>query len=45
MNSFTESIVEQAALSRLQSLGYTSLSGLEIAPSELQTNRIVVRVS
>ncbi|MEK7298700.1 MAG: type I restriction endonuclease subunit R [Candidatus Margulisiibacteriota bacterium] len=38
-NSFTESIVEQAALAWLESLGYTILSGPEIAPGELQTER------
>ena len=31
MNSFTESVVEQAALACLQALGYTILSGPEIA--------------
>lgn len=36
---FTESIVEQAALAWLESLGYTILSGPEIAPCELQAER------
>ena len=36
---FTESVVEQAALAWLESLGYTILSGLEIAPGELEAER------
>jgi len=36
---FTESTVEQAALSWLESLGYRILSGPEIAPGELQAER------
>jgi hypothetical protein len=39
MNTFTESIVEQAVLAWLESLDYTILSGLEIAPGELQAER------
>ncbi len=39
MNRFSESVVEQAALAWLESLGYTILSGLEIAPGELQAER------
>ena len=39
LNSFTESVVEQAALAWLESLGYTILSGLEIAPGESQAER------
>lgn len=37
--SFTESGVEQAALAWLESLGYTILSGPEIAPGESQAER------
>jgi type I restriction enzyme R subunit len=36
---FTESIVEQAALAWLESLGYRILSGPEIAPGELSAER------
>jgi len=39
LNRFSESVVEQAALSWLENLGYTILSGLEIAPGELQAER------
>lgn len=39
MSSFSESVVEQAALAWLETLGYTILSGLEIAPGELQAER------
>ena len=35
----TESVIEQAALAWLESLGYTVLSGPEIAPGELQAER------
>ena len=38
-SGFTESIVEQAALAWLESLGYAILSGPEIAPGELQAER------
>jgi len=37
--NFTESIVEQAALAWLESIGYAVLSGLEIAPGEMQAER------
>jgi len=37
--SFTESVVEQAALAWLESLGYTILSGPEIAPDEPAAER------
>jgi len=37
--SFTESVVEQAALAWLESLGYTILAGPEIAPGELGAER------
>ncbi|MFH1718616.1 MAG: type I restriction endonuclease, partial [Planctomycetota bacterium] len=37
--AFTESVVEQASLAWLESLDYTILSGLEIAPGEIQTER------
>jgi hypothetical protein len=33
-NSFTESVVEEAALACLQSLGYAIKNGPEIAPGE-----------
>ena len=36
---FTESVVEQAALSWFESLGYTVLSGLAIAPGEPAAER------
>ncbi len=39
VNKFTESVIEQAALAWLESLGYTILSGPEIAPGELQVER------
>lgn len=39
MSRFSESVVEQAALAWFESLGYTILSGLEIAPGELQAER------
>ncbi len=38
-SNFTESVIEQAALAWLESLGYTILSGPEIAPGELQAER------
>ncbi len=40
---FRESIVEQAALDWLESLGYNILSGPEIAPGEPAAARIVGR--
>lgn len=42
--SFTESIVEDAALAWLESLGYAVLHGLEIAPGESRAVRIIGRV-
>jgi len=39
MDSFTESVVEQAALAWLEALGYTILSGPEIAPGEAMAER------
>jgi len=36
---FTESVVEQAALAWLESLGYAVLAGPEIAPGEPQAER------
>jgi type I restriction enzyme R subunit len=39
LTHFTESVVEQAALAWLESMDYTILSGLEIAPGELQAER------
>jgi type I restriction enzyme R subunit len=38
-NSFTESVVEQAALAWLESMGYLIASGPEIAPSETVAER------
>ena len=35
MSSFTESIVDNAALAWLEALGWTVRSGLEIAPGEI----------
>ncbi|OPY13839.1 MAG: Type-1 restriction enzyme R protein [Syntrophus sp. PtaB.Bin001] len=37
--AFTESVIEQAALAWLESLGYLVLSGLEIAPNEVMAER------
>ena len=37
--TFTESVVEQAAMDWLESLGYTALFGPEIAPGEMFTER------
>ena len=37
--NFTESVVEQAALTWLESLGYTTKHGSEIAPDELDAER------
>ncbi len=39
MTGFTESVVEEAALAWLESLGYTIKHGLEIAPGELLAER------
>jgi type I restriction enzyme R subunit len=39
MPNFTESVVEQAALAWLESMGYLVLSGLEIAPGEAMAER------
>ncbi len=38
-NSFTESVVEQAALAWLESIGYLVVSGPEIAPGETSAER------
>lgn len=38
-SSFSESVIEQAALAWLESLGYLILSGLEIAPGEAMAER------
>ena len=35
MNTFSESVVEQAALAWLESIGYLIVSGPEIAPGEV----------
>jgi len=37
--NFSESIIEQASLAWLKSLGYTILFGPEIAPGEIQAER------
>lgn len=39
MTRFTESVVKDAALTWLESLGYTIKHGLEIAPGELEAER------
>ena len=39
MSSFTESIVDNAALAWLEALGWTVRSGLEIAPGEIAERR------
>jgi type I restriction enzyme R subunit len=39
MKGFSESIIEQAALAWLESTGYSVLSGLDIAPGEMQAER------
>jgi type I restriction enzyme R subunit len=39
MSSFTESLVEEAALAWLDSIGWTVRNGLEIAPGELAAER------
>ena len=39
MSAFSESVVEDAALAWLESLGYTVKHGLEIAPGELAAER------
>jgi type I restriction enzyme R subunit len=44
MNHFTESIVEQAALAWLESLGYTILHGPDIAPGEPCAGRFLKEV-
>lgn len=38
-NSCTESVVEQAALAWLESLGWRVLNGLEVAPGEAGAER------
>ncbi len=38
-SSFSESVIEQAALAWLESMGYLILSGLEIAPGEPAAER------
>ena len=42
--AFTESIVEEAALAWLESLGWSVRHGLEIAPGESKAERIIRRV-
>ena len=44
MTTFTESVVEQAALVWLEGLGWTVRHGLEIAPGESKAERIIRRV-
>jgi type I restriction enzyme R subunit len=41
MSSFTESIVEDAALAWLESLGWTVVHGPEIAPGESGAGRLI----
>jgi hypothetical protein len=41
--NFTESVVEQAALAWLESLGYQVLSGIEVAPGGTMAERIAGR--
>ena len=43
MTNFTESVVEQAALAWLESLGWTVKHGPEIAPGELVPKKILLR--
>ncbi len=45
MSPFTESIVEDAGLGWLESLGYTVAHGPEIAPGELLAERAQLRPS
>ena len=40
----TESVVEQAALAWLESLGWRVTYGLEIAPGEFKSERIIGKV-
>jgi len=42
--AFTESVVEQAALAWLESLGWRVTHGLDIAPGEPEAERIIGRV-
>ena len=39
MTAFTESLIEQAALARLGSVGWSARNGAEIAPSEPAAER------
>jgi hypothetical protein len=43
LTNFRESVVEEAALARLESLGCVVKHGLEIAPGELEDERIMGR--
>lgn len=40
--TFTESIVDEAALAWLESLGYIVLQGSNVAPGEPATERVIV---
>lgn len=40
-SGFTESVVEQAALAWLESLGWSVRHGLEITPGESKAERII----
>lgn len=42
--TFTESIVEEATLAWLESLGWSVTHGLKIAPGEFKSERIIGRV-
>jgi hypothetical protein len=44
VTAFSESLVEDAALAWLESLGYTVKHGSEIAPGELRSSGITRRV-
>ena len=44
MSAFSESVVEDAALAWLESLGYAVKHGLDIAPGESKAERIIGRV-
>jgi type I restriction enzyme R subunit len=44
MSTFTESVVEQAALAWLESAGWSVRNGASIAPGEPAAERIIGRV-
>ena len=45
MSTFTESVVEQAALAWLHDLGYTIIHGPDIAPGEPFAEQFLTEVS